>query len=147
MRLAEYGGRAVILLASLGFFACDVKPHNQNGNNRGNAPIDTGALAFQGVHDITNCNGIIGWAWDKNRPNDPVEVDVYDGDTLLATMIADQFRKDLLDAGIGNGKHSFLFPVPPRLKDGSPHLIRMKFSGAKVDLAHTPKVLKCNVDQ
>jgi hypothetical protein len=43
----------------------------------------------------------MGWAWDANHPNTSINVDVYDGNTLIATVAANQFRQDLLNAGIG----------------------------------------------
>lgn len=106
--------------------------------------IGGGTPILEGVHDITNCNGVIGWAWDRNRPDEPVKVDIYDGDKLLATVTAGEFRQDLLDAGIGNGKHGFLYIVPPQLKDARPHMIRMKYAGTSTDLAHTPKQINCS---
>jgi hypothetical protein len=101
---------------------------------------------YEGYHDITNCNGIMGWAWDKNRPDDPVNVDIYDGDTLLTTLTASDFRQDLVNAGIGNGHHGFTYPVPPGLKDGKPHSIRMKIAGTDIDLYNTPREIICTFE-
>src|SRR5438105_12856154 len=50
--------------------------------------------AYEGYHDIANCNAILAWAWDMNRPNDPVKLDIYDGNVLIATVAADGFRQD-----------------------------------------------------
>jgi hypothetical protein len=122
--------------------ACSGAPQNQNQNKAPERPP-----VFEGFHDVTNCNGIMGWAWDKNRPDDPIQVDVYDGDTLLATVTADDFRQDLLAAGIGNGQHSFTYPVPPRLKDGKARSIKMKFAGTNIDLANTPMLINCVFEQ
>lgn len=104
------------------------------------------APVLEGVHDITNCNGIIGWAWDRNHPDNPVKVDIFVGERLLATVTAGDFRQDLLDAGIGDGRHNFMYPVPPQLKDGKPHVIRMKFAGTNVELAHTSREIKCDAE-
>ena len=53
---------------------------------------------------------------------------------LLKTATADQFRQDLLDAGKGNGKHGFLFPIPKQLKDGKKHIIKIKLNGTDLNL-------------
>jgi len=103
--------------------------------------------AFEGYHDVTNCNGIMGWALDRNRPGEPVKVDIYDGDKLLETVIANKFRQDLLNSGKGNGKHSFTYVVPPFLKDEKPHAIRMKFAGTNIDLTSTPRQITCTFEQ
>lgn len=101
---------------------------------------------YEGFHDITNCNGIMGWAWDKNRPDRPIQVDIYDGDMLLATVTAKDFREDLLKAGIGNGQHGFTYPVPPSLRDGKPHSIRMRYAATAIDLNNTPREINCTVE-
>jgi hypothetical protein len=119
------------------------KPDKEDNNL---AETTAAPPVYEGYHDITNCNGIMGWAWDKNRPDDPIKVDIYDGDALLTTVIANDFRQDLLNAGIGNGRHGFTYTVPPELKDGKPRSIRMKYSGTDIDLYSTPKEITCTVD-
>jgi hypothetical protein len=98
---------------------------------------------YEGFHDETDCNSIKGWAWDTLRPNDPVNVDIYDGDTLIATVTADMFRKDLLEARKGNGSHAFDYRVPAQLKDGRGHRIRLKIAGTAIKLTGTSKRIEC----
>lgn len=98
---------------------------------------------YEGFHDITNCGSILGWVRNVKQPSTPVQVDLYDGDTLLATVTADQPRPDLAAAGKGSGKFGFVYTVPEKLKDGKPHTIRMTISGTQLHLTHTPKVLTC----
>jgi hypothetical protein len=92
-----------------------------------------------GYVDAVDGKNVIGWAWDKSKGDAPVKVDVYHGETLLGTIAADQFSKELRDAGIGNGHHAFLFPVPPALKDGKSHTISVMFAGTKTQLNNSPK--------
>ena len=80
-----------------------------------------------------------GWAWDKDHGDAIVCVDIFDGDTLLATVAADQFEQKLRDGGIGNGRHSFVYPIPDRLKDGKAHLIAAKISGTDIHLTNSPQ--------
>jgi hypothetical protein len=97
-----------------------------------------------GSLDVVDGENIAGWAWDKNQPNSPIDVDIYEDDgvlTLLATVPAAQFRQDLLDAKIGDGRHAFSYPTPVRLKDGKAHTIRVVASQAKVDLDGSPKTV------
>ncbi|WP_229317793.1 putative Ig domain-containing protein, partial [Larkinella sp. C7] len=53
------------------------------------------------------------------------------------------FRQDLLNAGKGNGKHAFSFPIPANLKDGQPHLLTARVSGSSFMLKNPPKALTC----
>lgn len=99
-------------------------------------PPDTGTL------DVVNQNFIEGWVWNRDQPNETVKVDLFDGTTLLGTVPADIFRKDLLKNGIGDGKHSFKYPTPVTLKDGKPHTIRAVISGAKTELRGSPKTFE-----
>jgi len=99
--------------------------------------------AYEGFHDVANCGGIAGWVWDSLRPNTPIAVDIYDGDTLLATVQAGEFRRDLLIARKGNGSHAFVYGMRSTLRDALEHSIRVKVSGTDVGLTNTPQVITC----
>jgi hypothetical protein len=96
----------------------------------------------EGYHESADAVRITGWAWDRSRPDTPIKVDIYDGDRLLGTVTADQFRKDLVKAGKGNGKHGFLYATPSHVKDGRQHVIRVKIAGTDIELNKTRKVIR-----
>jgi len=100
---------------------------------------------YEGYHDGADCNLINGWVRDMNNPDSTVYVDIFDNRTLLATVKAGEFRKDLVDAGKGNGKHAFHYPVPCCLKDGKSHLIQVKVTGTDFNLGDTPKKINCTL--
>jgi len=39
--------------------------------------VATTVPAYEGNHDVADCGRIAGWAWDGNRPNTPISVDIY----------------------------------------------------------------------
>ncbi len=84
---------------------------------------------YEGNLDAANCEGIIGWAWDRNQPNTPLRLDVYDGETKIETVTASSVRQDLVKVGKGNGGHGFVLLTPARLRDGKPHSIWLAISG------------------
>ena len=84
-----------------------------------------------------------GWAWDPQQPNTPISVNIYADDNLVATVSADQFRQDLLDAGIGNGVHGFTLATPESLKDGQPHQIRVRITSTLTEINDSPKTITC----
>lgn len=84
-----------------------------------------------GLGSVT-CEQIQGWAWDKNRPDEPIEVEVYIDDVSIATVRADRFREDLQKAGKGNGNHSFAMPFPDSRKDGKEHSVAVGISGTNI---------------
>jgi len=100
---------------------------------------DHQADAASGVLEAVHSTKIVGWAWDKNRPEASVSVTILDSDNVLASVQADVFRKDLLDGKIGTGKYGFEVPTPQSLKDGRPHEIHALVSGTKVELKNSPK--------
>src|SRR6185503_18272215 len=100
-----------------------------------------------GYLDGADCNQIWGWAWDRNSPNTPVYVNIYDGNTLIAgSVLANLFRQDLLNAGKGNGNHAFVINTPASLKDGKPHSINVRFTSGSNNQNHlnsSPRPIVC----
>jgi hypothetical protein len=89
--------------------------------------------------DTVNEDQIGGWAWDRAQPDKHVQVEIRDGGTVLSTIGAVEFRRDLFDAGIGRGDHAFVSPVPPQLKDGKSHMVTVTVVGANVRLPGSPR--------
>ena len=109
--------------------------------------LDADPSAYEGYVDGINCQQIVAWGWDINRPNDAVTFDFYDGKSLVGTATASAFRQDLVDAGKGNGKHNVTWPVPVKLKDGKKHDIIIKFHGTEIELSRplsNPPSITCN---
>ena len=98
---------------------------------------------YEGYLDGADCNQIWGWAWDQNRPNTPINVDIYANNIYVATVPANQFRQDLLNAGKGNGNHAFAFVVPTSLKNGQLQNISVKFGGTNTQLFWSPRPITC----
>lgn len=116
-------------------------PANSTAKNTGNQQATT---TLEGNVEAANCESVVGWVWDRTRPNAPLQVDIYDGETKLATLTAEAPRQDLSKAGIGNGTHGFLYPIPASLKDGKPHSIWVGVSGTDFAInKETPKKVTC----
>lgn len=111
------------------------------------APLGTVTLTpegpFEGYHERNTCMVIGGWVYDTSKPDTPISVEIFDGASLLATLVADIFRADLRDAGKGNGNHSFTFIPPASLKDGKAHQILVRIAGTNIGLRGTPMSLTC----
>lgn len=71
----------------------------------GRAPAGTPAIV--GYIDKIEGAKISGWAWDRNRPDVPLDVDIHIAGKPVATVRADRLRKDLARSGTGNGYHAF----------------------------------------
>jgi SAM-dependent methyltransferase len=93
---------------------------------------------FVGYIDLSNQHAVAGWAADMGAPTGPVQVDVYVGECLQATLTADMFRQDLKDAGYGDGKKAFSLPLisPTSFAPGA--LVRLLVAGSNQVLATRP---------
>lgn len=99
---------------------------------------------FEGYFDGADCDTVWGWAWDKNQPDAPIFVNIYaDGHGLIGTAPAEHFRQDLLAAGKGDGRHAFVFNLPPELKDGGTRAIRVAFAGNGQEIGWSPRNISC----
>ncbi|WP_460639853.1 putative Ig domain-containing protein, partial [Larkinella harenae] len=107
-----------------------------------NAP--TASESYDGYINGADCASFRGWVWNAEQPNNPVRIDILNGDRLITTLIADQFRQDLLQAGKGNGRHGFMWPIPQELKDGSSLLLSARVSGHGFVLKDAPKAIICH---
>lgn len=74
-----------------------------------------------GYVEVLGDTRVAGWAWCRERPEKPVEVEIRLGDGVLQRVRADRFRQDLVRAGVGDGRHGFnvVFDEPlPRERKG-----------------------------
>jgi GT2 family glycosyltransferase/glycosyltransferase involved in cell wall biosynthesis len=91
--------------------------------------------------DVISHESISGWAWDPTMPDSSVDVDIYDGDELLARVPADIYRGDLQDAGVGKGRHGFSLPNPSGLLPFASHKIAVRRAPDGIDLPGSPQWL------
>jgi hypothetical protein len=94
-----------------------------------------------GTVDAISHEVISGWAWNPLKPEESVVVEIYDGNDLLIRVRAENFRKDLRNAGIGTGKYGFTVPQPSLLLPLAQHRIAVRRALDGVDLPGSPKWL------
>jgi hypothetical protein len=134
---------ASFLVFSAFLMACAGNPPSQNSNTP-TKPKAAGPPLLEGILDITDCDMIHGWAWDQNNPDGALNIEIYDGTTLLATVKADELRNDLIKAGKGTGKYAFTYTPSPALRDRKPHTIHVKIAGSDYELGNSPKTITCS---
>ena len=93
---------------------------------------DLPGSTIDGHLDSVDGGVVVGWVWDSSAPNQPVRVDLYVGDRRRTTLVADHFRRDLVAAGKGDGRHGFAYTLlePPRA--GQP--VRVLLAGTDIEL-------------
>lgn len=61
----------------------------------------------EGFVDHYGRDHVKGWAWNGRQPDTPVQLEVRVGERVLATMLADQYRADVVLEGSRSGKQGF----------------------------------------
>ena len=80
---------------------------------------------FRGAVDVTDRNGVAGWAVNSANPQERVEVQLYIDGRFVAHTIADQPRPDVRAAGRATDENcGFRFAGPFAL-DSGPHEARV----------------------
>ncbi|WP_457797496.1 glycosyltransferase family 4 protein [Methylocystis sp. S23] len=74
--------------------------------------------AWRGVEvaghlDETRHGAVRGWAWRPDRPEERLLIDVFIGGRFAGQCLANLFRPDLEEAGIGDGRYAFQLNLPP----------------------------------
>lgn len=99
--------------------------------------------SFDGVHGWS----LAGWVWEPDELDRPTRVGLYVDGSLISEQLADVFRPDLLEAGIGDGAHAFRFDLSSLMEgddDGSfvddytPRLIEVRVLATGMPLSGPP---------
>ncbi|GAB3912896.1 hypothetical protein GCM10028803_56350 [Larkinella knui] len=98
---------------------------------------------FEGFLQTVSCDIITGWVYNKNEPNAPITVELFEGTNSVGVVEASNFRQDLKTAGKGNGYHAFSIPTPAGLKTNTTRVIGGRVLNSSYQLKDSPKSLKC----
>src|SRR2546430_11764790 len=93
------------------------------------------AVYYAGLVDGANCTSISGWAADRNRLNTSINVSLYDGATLITTVLANGSRPDVGSYLGDNGLHGFSIATPASLKNGMSHYLSLKYEVISTNLS------------
>ena len=97
---------------------------------------------LKGYLDLVDLHRVAGWAQDDAQPDMPVSLLVTDNDQLIGRILANRYRRDLEEAGVGSGRHSFEFQFAKSLAPFEQHVIRVRRESDGTDLARSPVTLE-----
>ncbi len=86
----------------------------------------------RGSLDTPEHGRVRGWAIDPAKPTGRATIAFNIDGKPFQMLVAEEFRSDLLAAGIGDGCHAFSIELPEQLFDGKPHTIEAKIHGTSV---------------
>jgi hypothetical protein len=92
--------------------------------------------------DVARRDLIGGWAWDAQRPHEPVALEILDNGEVVARLDASDYRMDLETIGIGDGRHGFLWRVPGGLAAHRRHVIAVRRAGDGAELRQSPRIVE-----
>lgn len=82
-------------------------------------------MRIEGQVDALTNAGVHGWARDPAEPRRRVELFAWWDGRFHGRLLANRLRPDLVQAGLGDGRHGFQVAVPDALADGRPHHLRL----------------------
>ncbi|HEV2677619.1 MAG TPA: CmcI family methyltransferase [Aliidongia sp.] len=91
-----------------------------------------GAAGVTGYLDRFGPDLIFGWVFHPEHPSDPVKIDLWEGERLVGSFIADIWRTDLEELHQGDGRWGFDAHFPQALEDGEPHTIDLRLGDASI---------------
>jgi membrane protein involved in D-alanine export len=95
------------------------------------------------VLEKADCEALVGFVWDRRKPNEPLTVDIFIDRAPSGRVVAGEFREDLHRQGYGDGRHGFRWPIPDWMRDGRPHTVEIKVVESGRTLRGTPEVITC----
>jgi membrane protein involved in D-alanine export len=159
-----YGVYHAALLSGYDWFARWNKTRNWLSGGRGWEAVNIlltfhavafGLLLFSGrfvarvvperdeVVEKLTCFEISGYVWDRNKPKEPVQVDISMDGQIIGRVTANEYRDDLADRGYSNGRHGFRFKLPPTARDGREHWVVPVVVASTPREVSGPYVVKC----
>jgi hypothetical protein len=98
-------------------------------------------LGLRGYVDVVTAQLISGWVQNTDYPEAPVCLDIYAGGHLIGQTLANHYRADLQQAGLGSGCHSFEFTPPTELKfSPSAVEVRRSLDGSPLQQPRSAKI-------
>ena len=90
--------------------------------------------SLRGHIDEIDVHSVIGWAQTVDHPEAPVCLDIFADGQLIGQILANCYREDLEQAGIGSGHHGFEFTSPIAVSPDTIE-VRRSLDGAAVAFA------------
>lgn len=118
-----------------------IRVRTDRGDDLPGSPIELKAntgSSMRGHLDHVDRHHVDGWCQDSGSPNASVSLVITDNGELAGRIMANGMRRDLVAAGIGDGRHAFAFYFPHALSLTESHIIRVRREIDGVDLPGSP---------
>jgi glycosyltransferase involved in cell wall biosynthesis len=102
--------------------------------------------ALEGKIDKATWTIIEGWVWSPTIPKERIRLELVEGEAQLAMSVADNYRADLVLAGIGDGRHAFGIVLKPGLLSEERHVLNLRCADTGVVMPGSPIILEPPAD-
>ncbi|NES76925.1 MULTISPECIES: tetratricopeptide repeat protein [unclassified Okeania] len=100
-----------------------------------------GETEFEGCLDYATIDYVSGWARNKKDPDKVVFLDIFVGNNLVGTLVANKYRQDLAEAFGTHGCHAFAQKIPPSLHSNGLVEVSVKITETGQQLKNSPQPL------
>ena len=90
---------------------------------------------------------IEGWAFDPRDPTRRLEIEVLCDGQVQGRSVADLYRQDLAEAGVGDGRHAFALPLSSALRNAGEHELVVRECQSGQPLEGSPLVWRMKTPQ
>jgi hypothetical protein len=98
--------------------------------------VETQPQTLRGHVDVVTPHLIAGWAQNIEHPEAPVCLDIFADDRLIGRTLANRYRDDLANAGLGSGNHCFEFKAQTNIRFEPRSIeVRRSLDGSILDLS------------
>jgi hypothetical protein len=97
---------------------------------------------LRGFLEAADRHHVEGWAWDTEKPHEPVALRVVVNGAIVTRGLANRHRPDLETAEIGDGRHAFQIRIPGGLSPLSRQVIRVLSDGDGREVEDSPRVIE-----
>lgn len=95
-------------------------------------------MRIRGHVDQCDAGLIEGWVLDEDHPDTRVKLEIFVQGRAVGECVADILREDLKQAGLGDGRIAFSFPLPDILPAGALDDVVLRISGSDACLPIRP---------
>jgi glycosyltransferase involved in cell wall biosynthesis len=106
-------------------------------------PVAAG-ISLEGSLDSCGRNLISGWALDSAQPDRPVPLQILNQNTVIERVLANRYRKDLEQAGMGDGRYAFEVRIPGGLTPFERHVIHVQHEEDGRELPGSPVTIEAS---
>lgn len=98
------------------------------------ADAEQNVIHFEGHLDIVFDHKVSGWIWNSRYQDSKYAVEILSDGQIVAEGMANLFRSDLLENGVGDGYFGFSITLPISVRDGFAHTISARIKHTQVNL-------------